>query len=110
MTERSRAKTGARKGASKKAATEAAEASAPFADLSFEKALEQLEGIVDRLEEGDLDLADALAGFEEGVQLTKHCHAQLEAAERRIEVLTSDGGETSTRVFATDASAIEDDD
>jgi len=107
VTERSRAKTGARKAPKKKGATEAAEASGAFADLSFEQALEQLEGIVDRLEEGDLDLADALAGFEEGVQLTRHCHEKLEAAERRIEVLT---GEGSSRPFATDASVSEDDD
>lgn len=79
----------------------------PFAHLSFEAALSQLEGIVDRLEEGELDLADALAGFEEGVQLTKHCHAQLEAAERRVEILTRAGGEWSTRPFAEHAEDAE---
>lgn len=130
MTERSRAqKTGAPGGerAAKAAKAGKADASAkvgkradtapagdaatdPFAHLSFEVALSRLEGIVDRLEEGELDLADALAGFEEGVQLTKHCHAQLEAAERRVEILTRVGGEWSTRPFAEHADDVDDTD
>ncbi len=107
MTERSRSQSGGRKAGArkKKAAQAAAEAPAgaenPFAELSFEEALAQLEGIVDGLEEGDLDLADALARFEDGVQLTRHCQAQLEAAERKVELLTREGGEWSTRPFAS---------
>ena len=41
--------------------------------LSFESSLEQLESIVDRLEEGDLPLEEALAAFEQGVALTRRC-------------------------------------
>ena len=95
-------KTSARK---KKPAADAAEAPNPFAELGFEDALSRLEGIVDRLEEGDLDLAEALARFEEGVQLTQHCQAQLETAERRVEVLTRESGDWSTRPFAPGADA-----
>lgn len=67
--------------------------------LSFEEALERLEGIVDRLEQGDLELEDALGAFEKGVALTRRCAGQLEDAERRIEVLVKSGGKWLTRPF-----------
>ena len=102
MAEGTRAKKAARKAAAKKAAGEAG-----LEDVPFEEALARLEGLVDRLEEGDLDLADALAHFEEGVALTRHCTGQLEAAERRIELLTRESGDWATRPFAGGA---EDDD
>jgi exodeoxyribonuclease VII small subunit len=97
LSEGTRAKKGARK---KKSGRDAEQASDPFAELPFEDALSRLEGLVDRLEEGDLDLARALSHFEEGVQLTRHCTAQLEAAERRIETLTREGGDWATRPFS----------
>lgn len=57
----------------------------------FESAMSELESIVKTLEEGDLPLERSLALFERGVQLSRYCHAQLEAAERRIEILTERG-------------------
>jgi exodeoxyribonuclease VII small subunit len=66
---------------------------------SFESSLERLESIVDRLEEGDLPLEDALALFEEGVALTRRCAEQLGAAERRIELLVREGASWGTRPF-----------
>jgi exodeoxyribonuclease VII small subunit len=60
---------------------------------TFESALERLEAIVERLESGDLPLEQALAAFEEGVGLSRRCTAELEAAERRIEVLVAGGPE-----------------
>ncbi|MCG8587874.1 MAG: exodeoxyribonuclease VII small subunit [Proteobacteria bacterium] len=68
-------------------------------ELPFEGALGRIEEIVDRLEEGDLPLEEALSAFEEGVRLTKRCATQLEAAERRIEVLLKDGEEWLVRPF-----------
>jgi exodeoxyribonuclease VII small subunit len=58
----------------------------------FEAAIAELESIVKKLEEGDLALEQSLALYERGVQLSRFCHARLEEAERRIEVLT-EGGE-----------------
>jgi exodeoxyribonuclease VII small subunit len=58
----------------------------------FEAAIAELESIVKQLENGDLALEPSLALYERGVQLSRFCHARLEAAERRIELLT-DGGE-----------------
>jgi exodeoxyribonuclease VII small subunit len=60
---------------------------------SFEEALEGLEAIVDRLEQGDLELEAALADFERGVALARRCSGHLESAERRIEVLVQQGAQ-----------------
>jgi exodeoxyribonuclease VII small subunit len=71
----------------------------PSGALSFEAAMEKLEGIVDRLESGELPLEDALAAFEEGVALSRRCAGDLDAAERRIEVLVEQNGALATEPF-----------
>ncbi len=68
-------------------------------ELGFEAALARLETIVDRLEQGDIELEQALATFEEGVALTRRCAGQLEDAERRIEVLVREGEKWIARPF-----------
>jgi len=68
--------------------------------ITFEEALQRLEAIVDRLEEGDLELEAALTAFEEGVNLARRCAGQLEDAERRIEVLVREGEKWVARPFA----------
>jgi len=57
----------------------------------FETAIGELEGIVKSLEEGDLTLERSLELYERGVQLSRFCHARLEEAERRIEILDERG-------------------
>ena len=57
----------------------------------FESAIAELESVVKTLEEGDLALEKSLALFERGVQLSRFCHARLEEAERRIEILNERG-------------------
>ena len=57
----------------------------------FEAAIAELEGIVKKLEEGDLPLEQSLQLFERGIQLSRFCHARLEEAERRIEILNERG-------------------
>ncbi|MDQ7792984.1 MAG: exodeoxyribonuclease VII small subunit [bacterium] len=54
----------------------------------FEPALGRLEAIVRELESGELTLERSLALFEEGVKLARECSAILEAADRKIEMLT----------------------
>jgi len=68
--------------------------SEPAQVLSFEAALERLEGIVESMESGDVALADLLARFEEGNLLLKVCETRLKDAELKIEVLKKqkDGG------------------
>ena len=55
---------------------------------SFETTLAELEGIVKRLESGDLPLEESIALYERGMQLSAQSRAQLEAAETRVELLT----------------------
>jgi exodeoxyribonuclease VII small subunit len=74
-------------------------AAEPEGGPSFESSLEQLEAIVDRLEQGDLELEDALRAFETGVALTRRCAQQLSEAERRIEVLVREGERWVARPF-----------
>ena len=57
----------------------------------FESAIGELESIVKTLEDGDLALEKSLALFERGVQLSRFCHARLEDAEKRIEILNERG-------------------
>ena len=57
----------------------------------FESALAELEAIVKNLEDGGQTLDKSLELFERGVELSRYCHKRLEAAERRIDVLTERG-------------------
>ena len=57
----------------------------------FETAIAELETVVKKLEEGDLPLEQSLVLYERGVQLSRFCHARLEEAERRIEILNDRG-------------------
>ena len=58
----------------------------------FEAALAELEGLVERLERGDLPLDEALKVFERGVALTRHCQTSLQAAQQKVEILLKRGG------------------
>jgi exodeoxyribonuclease VII small subunit len=57
----------------------------------FESAIAELDGIVKKMEEGDLTLEQSMALYERGLRLSRFCHARLEEAERRIEVLNERG-------------------
>ena len=63
----------------------------PTSVKDFESAIAELETIVKTLEDGDLALEKSLALFERGVQLSRFCHAKLEQAEHRIELLNERG-------------------
>jgi len=58
--------------------------------MSFEKALEDLENIVEKLEKGGLSLNESLALFEKGVKLARYLRDELENAEKKVEVLLKD--------------------
>ena len=55
--------------------------------LSFEEALAELESIVSRLEQGKGSLADAIADYERGTALRRHCEAKLGEAEARVQAI-----------------------
>lgn len=58
----------------------------------FEKSMRELEALVERLEQGDLPLEEALKQFERGIALTKSCQAALKAAEHKVEILLKASG------------------
>ncbi|MCE1205598.1 MAG: exodeoxyribonuclease VII small subunit [Holophagaceae bacterium] len=64
------------------------------AQPSFDDGLDRLESLVQQIESGSLSLEEALARFEEGVQLSQALQKQLAEAQRRVEVLKAGlGGE-----------------
>jgi len=61
-----------------------------MAKKKFEEALDELEKIVQRLEDANLPLDEALGLFEEGIKLSRFCSAKLEEAEKKVEILLKD--------------------
>ena len=57
---------------------------------TFEKAMKQLEQIVQDLESGDLPLEKAIQKFEEGIRLTRFCTEKLDETEKRVTLLMED--------------------
>jgi len=55
--------------------------------ISFEKALEELEALVHRMEDGRLPLEESLAAYQRGAELIKLCEGKLSAAQARIAIL-----------------------
>lgn len=62
--------------------------------MSFEEALGRLENIVQQLESGVLSLEDSLAGFEEGMRLSKICGDKLAEVDNKIQILVKRGDGT----------------
>ncbi|WP_299444524.1 exodeoxyribonuclease VII small subunit [uncultured Rhodospira sp.] len=77
---------------------QAAQVPDDIARLSFEEALKALEEIVQRLETGRVDLDAAVAAYERGVWLRKHCEARLGEARTKVERIGigADGGPSTT--------------
>jgi exodeoxyribonuclease VII small subunit len=67
-------------------------------EMSFERALKELEGIVNRLERGDVELEESIAIYERGEVLKEHCDRLLKQAEAKVEKLTfaADGSPKGT--------------
>ena len=57
------------------------------AEPSFEKALEELESLVAKMEDGGLTLEQSLASHKRGLELAKLCRERLEAAQQQVRVL-----------------------
>ena len=62
-------------------------ATKPIADMKFETALAGLENIVSSMEGGKLELEASIAAYKRGMELMKHCQAQLANAEEQIRIL-----------------------
>ncbi|HWB44260.1 MAG TPA: exodeoxyribonuclease VII small subunit [Hyphomicrobiaceae bacterium] len=77
---------------------------ADIKDMSFERALKELEAIVGRLERGDVELEESINIYERGEALKNHCDRLLKQAEARVEKLTvsATGEATGTQPFKPD--------
>ena len=67
---------------------------ADIKDMSFERALKELESIVTRLEKGDVELEESITIYERGEVLKEHCDRLLRQAEAKVEKLTFSGDGT----------------
>ncbi len=71
--------------------------------LSFEQAMQELEQLVRRLEEGRLPLEEAISAYERGMQLKNHCEAKLKAAKLRVDqIVVGEDGQSTLQPFDVD--------
>lgn len=71
--------------------------------IDLEKALTDLETLVEELESGDLPLDKAMKKFEDGIKLTRSCQSALKDAEQKVEILLKNaGGEETLEDFDVD--------
>ena len=69
----------------------------------FEKSLEKLEQLVEKMEDGDLSLEESLKTFEEGIRLTRECQRALQKAEQKVRLLIEENGQVNAVDFEEDA-------
>lgn len=65
----------------------------------FEQALAELEQTVERLEQGDLPLEEALKQFERGIGLARSCQEALKQAEQKVEILLQKNPDATPESF-----------
>lgn len=71
-----------------KATDQAPHDSADIASLSYEQAIERMEGLIDQIESGELGLEESCAAYEHAAKLRDHCQSILDRVEQRVEKLT----------------------
>ena len=70
--------------------------------VDFEKALQDLEALVEQMESGELTLEESLESFEKGVKLTRDCQKLLTEAQQRVDILLEKNGEPGLEPFVED--------
>ena len=68
-------------------------------EFDFEKALTELEELVDKMEQGNLSLEVSLKLFERGIALTRSCQQALTEAEQKVQILLREGGKQELADF-----------
>jgi exodeoxyribonuclease VII small subunit len=71
----------------------------PGKQPEFERALSELESLVEQLESGELSLDQSLAHFKRGIELTRHCQNVLDQAQQTVEQLMNPDDESSAIPF-----------
>ena len=76
-------------------------------EQTFETAIERLEQIVEEMESDKMPLEQLLERYEEGTRLVKTCQEKLEAAEKRVEIITRNAaGKPQLSVFEPSPAAV----
>jgi exodeoxyribonuclease VII small subunit len=73
--------------------------------LNLEQALDELNALVEKMEQGELNLEEALKDFERGVLLTRHCQKLLTDAEQKVQILMQQEGQVVLTNYQTDSQA-----
>ena len=74
-------------------------------EFNFEKSLLELERLVEKMEQGEYSLEDAIKQFEKGIALVRSCQHALKEAEQKVQILIeTDGEQQITDFVAPDAS------
>jgi exodeoxyribonuclease VII small subunit len=68
-------------------------------NIDFEKAMQELESLVAKMENGDLSLEESLNYFEQGVKLTRQCQQSLKKAEQKVAILLKKDKNSSLNDF-----------
>lgn len=72
-------------------------------NIDFEKTMQELEKLVERMEKGDLSLEESLRDFERGVELTRLCQSALRDAEQKVQMLMKNAGKDMLVDFEEDS-------
>jgi len=75
----------------------------PSPVANFERSLDELETLVDKMEHGELSLEESLTAYERGVGLYRRCQQALEQAELRVRLLSDPQEPASAEPFPSDA-------
>ena len=70
--------------------------------VNFEKALAELEKLVEEMEQGNLSLEESLKRFEKGIALTSDCQEALQKAELKVQELVEKNGKVLEKDFEVD--------
>ncbi len=70
--------------------------------VDFEKSLDKLNKLVEKMEQGNLPLEESLKNFETGVGLIRECQEALNNAEQKVKILTEKNGKETLETFDTD--------
>jgi len=71
--------------------------------VDFEQALQDLEGLVTTMEQGELSLEESLKAFETGIKLTRDCQSRLSEAEQKVQLLLEEQGQLQATPFSDEA-------
>ena len=71
-------------------------------EFNFEQSLTQLNLLVEKMEQGDISLEDALKNFENGINLIRECQTTLNEAEQKVQILMQHNGEQQLQDFNND--------